>query len=764
MSSSVQRDTRDWARFYLGMGIMPIPVPRGGKGPRIPKWEQMIVTDSDIDSLFSPTSNINAHLLPPWVDVDLDCDEARKLAPLFLPTTTMIHGRPTNPYSHYWYRTHAPLAFESFNDVPVTMPDGKKKPVRILEIRAGKGHSTMLPGSIFENEAPLWHEGPEPPAPMEGLILRDQVAKLAAFSLLARHWPGKGARHQLALAVAGALARRDWHIETVVEIVQAVARAAGDEEAFSDRTRAAADTVRARHAERKITGIPTIASIIGDEATALWCAYLGFERTDTVESYQLDLSPTIAIDTETGEVTPYEPTWQDILANTNRVEIANMPLYLQEVMRRFERMYKDVFVEDITSRKRRVVHDYGAMLALTGWSMGLQDIYVENLRLNLWFCGIARRGSTKSVLTNECILIFKDKVFNHGLKKGDAPRVNYITDGSMEGVWSELEGENQVALMHHDEFSTRLKQSQKDWANALKFQLNSLYDGSNVRKTLSGKRTVDVIRPYTTLITQTVPASLDKYLSEEDFTSGFMSRILICLPDYTHKSTRTGYLPDSVIENLGGDPTRDILAKELREHWRTRVRPIRTMLWECTMSPEPGGAMAIYHNWLQKDDGKVHRPEEDVDDTDPPSGRVIVWAKKMAALLTLLDPHFETLGETVDTTTGEIRRANPSIALIPEKWVEQAIYLAERARAYSIRAVDIARTTQRTKEEATIERFMERHWPVAMTAREVQQQTKLNSDTIKNTLTMLAESGILLASPTPSGRSKVYVWVKPEER
>ena len=42
------------------------------------------------------------------VDIDLDCMEAIKLAPYFLPATSMKYGRQSNPTSHWLFKVIDP--------------------------------------------------------------------------------------------------------------------------------------------------------------------------------------------------------------------------------------------------------------------------------------------------------------------------------------------------------------------------------------------------------------------------------------------------------------------------------------------------------------------------------------------------------------------------------------------------------------------------------------------------------------------------------
>ena len=74
-------------------------------------------------------------------DVDLDCPEAIKLASGFLPDTSMVHGRPGNPRSHFWYVCPNPKKLKQFTD-PVTNK-------MLLEIRCNNVQTLVSSDTSF---------------------------------------------------------------------------------------------------------------------------------------------------------------------------------------------------------------------------------------------------------------------------------------------------------------------------------------------------------------------------------------------------------------------------------------------------------------------------------------------------------------------------------------------------------------------------------------------------------------------------------------
>ena len=97
----------------------------------------------------------------------------------------------------------------------------------LLELR-GNGRQTLVPPSVHpDGESYIWH-GPLEPAQVDGTKLELAVHRLAAATLLARHWPSvPGSRHDVANALAGMLTRGGWSEQDTARFVGSVASAAG---------------------------------------------------------------------------------------------------------------------------------------------------------------------------------------------------------------------------------------------------------------------------------------------------------------------------------------------------------------------------------------------------------------------------------------------------------------------------------------------------------------------------------------------------------
>ena len=123
----------------------------------------------------------------------------------------------------------------------------------LLEVRVGgfKGAQTVFPGSVHESDEEIrWDEaGPEVEVDGDDLLKRARL--LASICLFARYWPGPNskARHDAALTVGGFLARAGLTVPQVKYLVEAVARAAGDNE-HKDRRDTAEDAAQEFYAGR----------------------------------------------------------------------------------------------------------------------------------------------------------------------------------------------------------------------------------------------------------------------------------------------------------------------------------------------------------------------------------------------------------------------------------------------------------------------------------------------------------------------------------
>lgn len=262
------------ARNYLELGYSSIPVPIGKKAPVIPDWPNLAVTLKQIPLMFKAgRSNIGISLgdrSSGLVDIDLDCEEAVRCAPVFLPPTRTF-GRESRPFSHYLFI--APNAETSKFQF-----DGGA----IVELRS-TGTQTIFPPSIhpsgevvsFCNELDVVH--------IDVGDLERRVGMIAAASVVAKQLK-QGIRHDAALALSGALLRAGYSEDEVKRFVRGVSVASADEE-LEDRIRAVESTAQRLDNGGIATGIPRLAEIIGQKAARVVLRWLGLsDAPDTPDT------------------------------------------------------------------------------------------------------------------------------------------------------------------------------------------------------------------------------------------------------------------------------------------------------------------------------------------------------------------------------------------------------------------------------------------------------------------------------------------------
>jgi hypothetical protein len=260
-------DVRFEIKKYIDEGWSLVPIHKGSKAPTDKTWT---TKEYGVDA-FGPDSNIGVKLGDKshgLIDIDLDCPEAVIAAPFFLPSTPRRHGRQGTGIAHYFY--YCPGAKSEFwCDV-----DGKK----MLELRS-TGGQTVIPPSIHPSgEQLFWapFDGDTFPRPADTPteVTLSTLRSLATSTLLGRHWPGKGTRHDAALHLAGFLAARDLDIGTICTIVKAACAIAKDDE-VEDRVTAASTSVKAFVDGGKTTGGPSLADIVGKDVVDVLVKWYG---------------------------------------------------------------------------------------------------------------------------------------------------------------------------------------------------------------------------------------------------------------------------------------------------------------------------------------------------------------------------------------------------------------------------------------------------------------------------------------------------------
>ena len=215
-------------------------------------------------------------------DIDLDCREAVTIGPVLLPASNNVFGRASKPCSHWLYSStlankiaKAGLQFRDAGDgamMPELRIGGLNKEGRVL------GAQSVFPGSTHTSGETIEWDRDGAPVTIDDDELLRQVRRLGVTVMLARHWPAKTARHEAALTVGGFLARTGLNEDAAVLMMEAITKAAGDEEP-ADRMTAVRSTFKEHEAGGKIRGFPKLMETFGEKVASKAAEWLGY-RTD----------------------------------------------------------------------------------------------------------------------------------------------------------------------------------------------------------------------------------------------------------------------------------------------------------------------------------------------------------------------------------------------------------------------------------------------------------------------------------------------------
>lgn len=271
------------AREYLSRGLAVLPVEYKGKRPYhngqlLSGWQHLHITANDLSIYFNGHPQNIGVLLGKHsgglTDIDLDCPESIALASYFLPSSNAVFGRLSKPRSHYLYE----VGDDETKTVKFEDTDGKM----LLELRS-TGCQTIFPGSTHPSGEKIeWHTDGEPARVGYAELLR-AVRRMAAASLIVRHYPAKGSRNNLALALAGGLLRAGWTEQETEHFISAICSVAQDEEARS-RVQTVLYTDKKLTDAEKATGWPTVAKILDQRVVDKVREWLGIHHHEEQEA------------------------------------------------------------------------------------------------------------------------------------------------------------------------------------------------------------------------------------------------------------------------------------------------------------------------------------------------------------------------------------------------------------------------------------------------------------------------------------------------
>lgn len=166
-----QVDTHEVARKLLREGLKPVRLMPMSKEAFVDGWQRRVHDEESVLREFKPGENVGALMgeLSGWiVDIDIDSEDAVKLAPSILPPTRCF-GRKGNRNSHYLYRV-----VDAVNRV------WKDKDGRHIVNLRSTGNQTMMPGSVHPSgELVQW----ENQLPIADIVAHELTAKLDKLAM-----------------------------------------------------------------------------------------------------------------------------------------------------------------------------------------------------------------------------------------------------------------------------------------------------------------------------------------------------------------------------------------------------------------------------------------------------------------------------------------------------------------------------------------------------------------------------------------------------
>ena len=215
----------EWALWYVGNGLTPIPVPYGAKSPTIRGWPKLRIQSREITEYFNGKQNIGLLLgRKGLADVDLDSPETLRIADHFLPKTDFVFGRESRPRSHWFYFLDKPIPTKKYRD-PLIKGKGVLLELRCTTGNGEIGMQTIVPPSVHPSGERIRFCGDGDPAKVKAGELIVCANYTATAALLVRYWPDqKCGRNETFLALSGTLARAGFAVADAIYLVRGIYR------------------------------------------------------------------------------------------------------------------------------------------------------------------------------------------------------------------------------------------------------------------------------------------------------------------------------------------------------------------------------------------------------------------------------------------------------------------------------------------------------------------------------------------------------------
>jgi hypothetical protein len=242
--------------------------PKDGKGPRDSGWPRKpypldlyrdgMQVGVKLGTEIAPERHLHA------VDRDWADNRVVGLMDRLLPRSEFLTYRASKTPSQIFFTCPTAHATKKYDDVRPRDDDGR---ATIVELRGAKvngavGAQSMIAGLHPTGERVCVHDGEIGHAD----DLPRRVALLAAASLLVRHLPNRGFRHDDGRLPAAGFLMKDCKLseQEAVDVCEAVAEATGND--VADVRLAVGTTAQRLRAGQKVSGRTALAKLIGDDA------------------------------------------------------------------------------------------------------------------------------------------------------------------------------------------------------------------------------------------------------------------------------------------------------------------------------------------------------------------------------------------------------------------------------------------------------------------------------------------------------------------
>ncbi len=254
-------------------------------------WEKAKIKLKDVEKIFSHeylglpksvpinigiTSSKN-HLL----DIDLDCTEARLLAPYYLPKTDCIFGRETSRDSH-WLFSSKESEYTKYSYL--VDPQDKRTDITLLEIRPlnGTAKQTVVPPSIHypSNELIKYTKDKDgDPTEVDFDEIKESCDRLAVACLIASSLDS-GIRQDLVIALAGTLSKLEWDKDDILKFIDPIIKIFDDKQDYRTRLQGIEKTINKNESGKQVTGIGKLKELLQDHVYQKIKLWLGITKTE----------------------------------------------------------------------------------------------------------------------------------------------------------------------------------------------------------------------------------------------------------------------------------------------------------------------------------------------------------------------------------------------------------------------------------------------------------------------------------------------------